>query len=149
MTARSRLLAGGALLALGLLWGCGTSSEPDMGGGGSDLGGPGVDLGVDEGPQDVDEGLGEQCVEGSTVGDFCQFNADCNDNCFCNGTEVCNGGICALGTAQCDDGIPCTVDDCDEEAARCTNLADDSLCDDGNSCTGFESCDAFIGCLPG
>ncbi len=109
----------------------------------------GVDSGVDPGGDDQG-GPSMECNEGATLGNFCRFDADCNDFCFCNGTEVCNGGICASAALpQCDDGISCTVDTCDEDDQRCSNLADDSICDDGNSCTGLEACDRDIGCLPG
>lgn len=47
---------------------------------------------------------------------------------------------------ECDDRIDCTVDTC--ERGACSNLRDDSLCDDGIFCNGDEQCDSSEGCIP-
>jgi len=96
-----------------------------------------------------DAGPGEVCDEDATLGQFCVYDADCNDLCYCNGNEVCQGGVCARGRAACDDGVECTVDVCDEETFACENGADDATCDDGNICTGTEVCDLDVGCIAG
>jgi hypothetical protein len=44
------------------------------------------------------------------------------------------GGPC-VDDAQCDDGIACTYDSCDEALGRCRNVPDDTQCQDGLYCT--------------
>jgi hypothetical protein len=58
------------------------------------------------------------------------------------------GGPCVDNT-QCDDGIACTYDSCDESVGRCLNIPDDSQCQDGIYCDGQEVCDPRHGCEPG
>jgi hypothetical protein len=91
----------------------------------------------------------ETCDAGSTLGDFCRADGDCNDLCFCNGSERCQGGVCVSGRAACDDGLACTTDACDEARLECDREPDDSACDDADPCTGEEICDVEVGCLPG
>ncbi|MBL8602489.1 MAG: hypothetical protein JNK72_11255 [Myxococcales bacterium] len=97
----------------------------------------------------------------------CQSNAECNDGRFCNGVERCEGGLCRPGLAvNCDDGVSCTVDRCDDASGRCTSLPNDGLCmsgrcdpvrdctaiqctndrgcDNGNLCDGAERCVAGL-----
>jgi len=78
-------------------------------------------------------------------------NANCNDGLFCNGTETCDAvGDCQPGTApNCDDGVGCTYDWCDELNDTCVNDPDDSVCDDALYCTGVETCDPLNDCQPG
>ncbi len=88
------------------------------------------------------------------VGDACVHEPDhalCDDGLFCNGAERCDGlaGCLPAPAAACDDGVDCTVDECDEEADSCSQRPDDGLCDDGLWCNGTERCDALAGCLPG
>lgn len=75
---------------------------------------------------------GEACDDGNTAnGDCCSatcaFEPDgssCADATVCNGDETCDGaGACQPGTAlDCDDGIPCTADGCDD-VGGCLNDA--------------------------
>jgi hypothetical protein len=58
------------------------------------------------------------------------------------------GGPC-IDDAQCDDGVPCTFDRCDQALKRCRNVPDDSLCDDHVYCNGREVCHLARGCGPG
>ena len=48
----------------------------------------------------------------------------------------------------CDDGIACTVDS-SEADDQCSNIPDDTRCDDGLFCNGTETCDLLSGCQPG
>ncbi|MGB4087590.1 choice-of-anchor E domain-containing protein [Methanothrix sp.] len=74
----------------------------------------------------------------------------CDDGLWCNGEETSNGLICLPGTApDCNDGIECTIDSCNEETDTCEHRADDSKCDDGLWCNGAETCDPTKGCQPG
>jgi hypothetical protein len=71
---------------------------------------------------------------------------------FCNGPELCDTheGACRSGVPPAaDDGIACTLDECDEAADTVVPVPSDAACDDGLFCTGMETCDASTGCLPG
>src|SRR5262249_18070352 len=46
---------------------------------------------------------------------------------------------CAMDL-DCDDGIACTIDQCDSNLGVCTHLANDKVCDDGIWCNGDEVC---------
>jgi hypothetical protein len=111
---------------------------------------PMPDAGRDSGFVRRDAGPPPSCDEGSTVALPCVNDRQCDDNCFCNGREVCAGSFCqAAPVRECDDGIECTVDVCDEDADSCESTIDDGLCSDGDPCTGEEICDLELGCLPG
>jgi len=58
------------------------------------------------------------------------------------------GGPC-VDDAQCNDGIACTYDSCDQALGRCLNVPDDSQCQDGIYCDGMELCVPGHGCEPG
>ncbi|MBW2229465.1 MAG: hypothetical protein JRH17_03710, partial [Deltaproteobacteria bacterium] len=79
----------------------------------------------------------------------CIEDADCNDGLFCNGQETCSAGVCSPGAPPViDDGVSCTVDSCDP-VAGVLNVPTDSLCDDGDVCTGSETCDPVNDCQAG
>jgi cysteine-rich repeat protein len=101
---------------------------------------------------------GEECDDGNTMdGDCCSsvctfepMGSSCSDGMFCNGEETCDGaGTCDAGLpVDCDDGVACTIDSCDEVADACVNTPNDNLCpDDGLFCTGVEVCDMLAGCV--
>ncbi|MBK7586658.1 MAG: putative metal-binding motif-containing protein [Myxococcales bacterium] len=50
---------------------------------------------------------------------------------------------------QCDDGIDCTFDACDQTLGRCRFTPDDSTCQDSVFCDGLEVCDPKLGCREG
>ncbi len=80
----------------------------------------------------------------------CLGDGDCDDGQYCNGSEVCVDSVCQSGTApNCDDGVPCTDDSCNETTDTCDNVANDANCDDGLFCNGAETCDALLGCQAG
>lgn len=80
----------------------------------------------------------------------CSQNSDCDDGLFCNGVESCVGGVCRGGQPPaCDDGIPCTLNECDEATHSCFFKPKNALCDNGRFCDGYEICDRLLGCLPG
>src|SRR5437867_2978074 len=81
-----------------------------------------------------------------------------DDGIFCNGLETCNpqDGTCVPGSAPtCDDGMVCTADSCDpaanNNAGGCVNApiagccTTDADCDDGDVCSGTETCDTNTG----
>lgn len=79
-------------------------------------------------------------------------DAMCDDGQFCTGVERCAPfrGCVLASVPQCDDGVPCTIDQCNEEMDRCDHLPEHRLCDDGRVCNGSERCDpAMRGCVPG
>jgi serine protease AprX len=87
-------------------------------------------------------------VEGGTPD--CSVDADCDDGAFCNGSETCNAGSCQAGTApNCDDGVSCTDDSCNEGTDSCDNAANDAACDNGAWCDGAETCSATLDCQAG
>jgi hypothetical protein len=60
----------------------------------------------------------------------------CSTNQFCVANETCDGlGGCQGGTPRdCDDGIACTDDSCDEFENECVHAAIDSRCATDNPC---------------
>ncbi len=92
---------------------------------------------------------GNHCTENDECsGGVCLGTArDCDDGEFCNGVEECNGitGACDPGDApEIDDGVECTIDECDEEADLVVHAPDHTACDDGNQCTA-NTCDPAVG----
>ncbi|MBI5610799.1 MAG: hypothetical protein HY902_18115 [Deltaproteobacteria bacterium] len=58
-------------------------------------------------------------------------------NTDCGKLGVCDG----KSLADCDDGLPCTADTCDDKTGcKHSNLADGSACDDGKPCTTDGNC---------
>ncbi len=93
----------------------------------------------------------DACDEATDSCTHAPDNSVCDDNLHCNGVETCDAvSDCQSGTPpNCDDGVACTVDACDEVNDTCSHAADDSLCDDGLYCNGAESCSATAGCQAG
>ena len=86
--------------------------------------------------------------------DDCVFTANdeaCDDGNACNGVELCDMDAGCVGgpVPDCDDGVECTVDMCDEVTGECAHVADDGLCDDELYCNGVEVCDPTSGCVTG
>ena len=75
----------------------------------------------------------------------------CDDGLYCNGVDACDATLgCLSSTApDCNDGVACTDDSCDEENDKCVNATNDDSCDDGLYCNGVETCDAALGCQAG
>ncbi len=78
-------------------------------------------------------------------------NAACDDGLFCNGAETCDAVLnCQAGTApNCNDGVACTVDSCNNATGSCDNVPNNASCDDGLACNGVETCDAVLNCQAG
>ncbi len=72
----------------------------------------------------------------------CQTNnapngTSCDDGQYCNEGESCTAGICSGGTpVDCDDGIPCTTDTCNEDTDQCDNDLDGGFCLIDGTCYG-------------
>jgi len=93
---------------------------------------------------------GQLCDEADDVCVECLDHTDCDDGLFCNGAETCADGACQAGDAvECNDGVACTTDSCDEATDSCVFEANDAACDNGLYCDGAEVCDPLAGCQPG
>ncbi|MFC1890320.1 hypothetical protein ACFL4G_11255, partial [Thermodesulfobacteriota bacterium] len=105
-------------------------------------------------PPDCGDGVGctvDTCNEGTDACDNAGDDGLCDDGAWCNGTETCDEvSDCQAGTPpDCDDGVGCTVDTCNEGTDACDNVGDDGLCDDGAWCNGAETCDEVNDCQAG
>jgi len=95
-------------------------------------------------------------LNGDCCNSDCQFelaDSPCPDSKFCNGAETCDGaGLCQPGTpVECNDGVNCTDDSCNETTDSCDHTPLDAYCNqiDGLYCNGIEVCDPVLGCQPG
>jgi agmatine/peptidylarginine deiminase len=105
-------------------------------------------------PVDCSDGVGCTVDSCNETTDSCESTANdslCDDALYCNGVETCDAVLdCQAGTAvSCSDGIGCTEDSCNETTDSCESAPNDGLCDDGNVCTGVETCDAVLDCQAG
>jgi hypothetical protein len=101
---------------------------------------------------------GDQCPAGTTCNEDtdtcdsvgCISDAECDNGQFCDGLETCNiaTGECELGTpVNCDDGVGCTDDSCDEVNDTCDHTPNNANCpDDGLFCNGDDLCDPVADC---
>jgi hypothetical protein len=73
----------------------------------------------------------------------------CSDDQYCNGEETCDAaGLCQPGTPpDCDDGVDCTNDTCDEAGDTCIHTPVTAFCDNGLYCDGEETCDPVLDCV--
>lgn len=61
----------------------------------------------------------------------CTTDSDCDDEQWCNGIEICNleTNECQPGTPpDCNDGVDCTDDSCNEDVDQCANVPNDENC---------------------
>lgn len=94
-------------------------------------------------PTNMGCGASETCNAESGCIPECASNAECDDGFFCNGIERCDDGACVPGTLpDCDDGVSCTRDICDESSDSCLVFAENSACALG------ETCESATGCRP-
>ena len=86
-----------------------------------------------------------------TAGQPAPDGTSCSDGKACNGAERCVAGICSSpGPLDCDDGNPCTNDNCNNTAGGCThtNRGNGTNCGDREECNGQETCQNGQ-CTPG
>jgi hypothetical protein len=118
-------------------------------------------LGCDDGSKCT---VGDLCQKGVCTGvaqlgcddgqpctlDFClpsggcqhltMVSGSCSDGNFCNGLEQCTTAGCVAGSPpSCDDGNPCTADNCVKACAH-PPLAGGTPCDDDSPCTTGDVC---------
>jgi hypothetical protein len=85
-------------------------------------------------------GRGQLCIDGECRGSHltgvaCEDDARCDDGSGCTGIERCVNGVCRDGERlDCDDGVACTVESC-EEPGFCVSVPDSARCG-GERCTG-------------
>jgi hypothetical protein len=104
-------------------------------------------------PVGCNDGVGctdDSCNEATDSCDNVANDGLCADGSFCNGAEICDPVLdCQSGApVNCDDGVTCTVDGCNEVTDGCDNMANDAIClDSGLFCDGTESCDPVLDCV--
>ncbi len=104
------------------------------------------DNAVYPGAMEICNGLDDNCINGTDEGG----NDLCDNGLYCDGQETCDGiNGCQSGTsADCNDGIGCTNDSCNEGTDTCSNIPNDAYCtDDGQYCNGTEYCDLINDCV--
>ncbi|MEK6675010.1 MAG: S8 family peptidase, partial [Planctomycetota bacterium] len=105
-------------------------------------------------PVDCNDGVTcttDSCNEATLACDYSPDDTVCDNGVFCDGAEICDAVLdCQPGVpVDCDDGVVCTVDTCNEAFAGCDNTPDDAVCNDGLFCNGEETCNVVLGCQPG
>ena len=90
----------------------------------------------------------DSCNGASDSCDNVTNDALCDNGLFCDGSETCSAVLgCQAGVSvDCDDGVGCTADSCNEASDSCNNVTNDGLCDNGVFCDGSETCDAVLDC---
>jgi hypothetical protein len=131
-----------------------TAGDGDGDRGGSDPASDADD--EDEDDEDDDDDGSPTAVSDSGTGSHdavadaspaCESQEDCDDGVFCNGEEQCDAELgCVPGDLDLSDGLPCTVDSCDEDEDRVDHEPNDDLCADDLACNGIETCDETDGC---
>ena len=66
----------------------------------------------------------------------------CGAGLFCFASGTCSSGSCNAAPRDCSDQNPCTTDGCNEAADSCTHADNTLSCNDGDDCTGEDSCSA-------
>ncbi len=113
------------------------------------------DLGCQSGPPpNCNDGVSctiDSCNESTDSCEHVLNPGACDNGLYCDGVEICSAvGGCQAGVApNCDDGVTCTVDSCNEGTDSCNNAPNDATCDDGLYCNGDETCDAVADCQNG
>ena len=103
---------------------------------------------------DCSDGVGctdDSCNEGTDSCDNIANDSNCDNGLWCDGAETCHATLdCQSGTApNCNDGVGCTDDSCNEGTDSCDNIANDANCDNGLFCDGAETCHATLDCQAG
>ena len=93
----------------------------------------------------------DTCNETTDSCDHAPNNAACGNGLYCDGTETCSVTLgCLPGTpVNCNDGIACTADSCNETTDSCDHAPNNAACDNGLYCDGAETCSVSLGCQTG
>jgi hypothetical protein len=83
-----------------------------------------------------------QCVTGKCTPTSLFNGKVCDDGLFCTDTDTCQNAVCSGMPKMCSGGTNCLAAGCDEANDTCTlsNVADGTICDDGNACTFGTTC---------
>ncbi len=104
-------------------------------------------------PPSCDDGIdctNDRCNPETDACEHTLDNSRCTNGAFCDGVETCTLQGCVPGTpVDCNDGIACTLDACNEAKDLCTHTPQDNACNDGLFCNGTEVCHPTQGCQPG
>ncbi len=102
---------------------------------------------INPGAAEICDGIDNNCV--NRIID--ETNNLCDNGLFCDGAETCGGSAgCRSGTPiNCNDGISCTQDICNENTDSCVNSPNNALCNNGLFCDGIETCSSTLGCQAG
>ena len=86
---------------------------------------------------------GDGCINENLDG------AACDDGSACSTNDNCLNGGCKGAPKNCDDGSPCTVDNCKASTGKCENvpLPPGQKCNDGNACTDNDTCTKDGACV--
>ncbi len=66
--------------------------------------------------------------------------AFCSDGQACTSPDRCTKGKCVGTPKDCDDGVACTVDSCDQGNCKHAPAIDGTACNDGDPCTLTSAC---------
>ena len=98
----------------------------------------------DDNPCTVDSCDGKEgCKHEPAVGAECSDGDPCTTGEKCDAKAVCAGGV----VNKCNDNKTCTTDSCKGGACVNTPVEAGTTCNDGNSCTEVDSCDADGKCV--
>lgn len=103
----------------------------------------------DETAEDYDDGnpcTNVFCDQGLEVvtEEITDLSITCDDGDECTGDEACIKGKCQGQAKSCNDGIPCTLDVCDN-ATGCSNVPNDAKCTGDDPCVNL-ACSVTAGC---
>lgn len=92
----------------------------------------------------------DSCDEMNAQCSHTEVDPSCDNGITCDGAEQCDAilGCVSTGALDCNDGIACTSDFCDQVNDGCVHVPVDQLCDNGSFCDGLERCEAQ-GCVAG
>ena len=100
-------------------------------------------------PADCDDG--NPCTQDGCLPEpGCYHVKDTGGSCDADGSvctvdDACVAGVCTAGApVVCDDGEPCTIDECDALAGCTATPAAAAPCDDGTPCTAGDTCAAGL-----
>ncbi len=118
---------------------------------------PPPDASTDGATPPADGGGADGAMPAGDGGSATDSGAGGGDGGAATDAGVADGGPapCTV-SADCDDGIGCTVDSCDATAGACVHAPTSAMCGDGLFCNGIEACspgtvgaDPATGCLAG
>ncbi len=86
--------------------------------------------------------LNDACTGGTCDGLQAKPGTPCDDEDPCTVQDVCTSAYCSGDYNDCEDGNPCSDDQCDSATGQCLNepLKEGAKCDDDNDCTSATVC---------